>query len=215
MSVRHVAAPAIDAATTVLRVIRRASRRPLTTRVLLSCAAIGAAGAVLLTVANLTAKLLIPVFPPSAYILAGLWAVPATLALALLRRPGVGVLTGLIAGLAMTPFSPQGASVILAALWWAAACELPFLITRYRRWTLLLHVCGGIVAGLASIAVSAATGVLPTLGFSGQVLTVALSLAAPVVATIGGVALARRLRRSGVGSQSARGAASSRSETSA
>lgn len=195
--------------------IRRASRTPLTTRVLLSCAAIGAAGAVLLTVANLTAKLLIPAFPPSAYILAGLWVAPATLALALLRRPGVGVVTGLVAGLAMTPFSPQGASVILATLWWAAACELPFLVTRYRRWTLLLHVCGGILAGAASIAVSYATGVLTPMPLAAQLLTVALSLAAPVVATIGGVALARRLRRSGVGSQSARGAASSRSETSA
>lgn len=195
--------------------IRRALRTPLTTRVLLSCAAIGAAAAVLLTVANLTAKLLIPVFPPSAYILAGLWAVPATLALALLRRPGVGVLTGLVAGLAMTPFSPQGASVILATLWWAAACELPFLVTRYRRWTLLLHTCGGIVAGLASIAVSYATGVIAPMPFAAQLLTVTLSLAAPVVASLGGVTLARRLRRSGVGGQSASVASSSRAETSA
>jgi energy-coupling factor transport system substrate-specific component len=184
--------------------------------VLLSCAAIGAAGAVLLTVANLTAKLLIPVFPPSAYVLAGLWAVPATLALALLRRPGVGVLTGLIAGLAMTPFSPQGASVILATLWWAAACELPLLVTRYRRWTLALHVCGGIVAGLASVAVSYATGVLPALALPAQVLTITLSIAAPAAAALGGVTLARRLRRTGVGGQSAASAAASpRSDPSA
>lgn len=170
----------------------------------------------LLTVANLTAKLLIPAFPPSAYILAGLWAVPATLALALLRSPGVGVLTGLIAGVAMTPFSPQGASVILATLWWAAACEVPFLLTRYRRWTLALHVCGGGVAGLASIVVSVATGVLPALTFPAQVLTLALSIAAPVVCAIGGVALAGRLRRTGVGAQSAAsGAASAPSEPSA
>lgn len=188
---------------------------PLTTRVLLSCAAIGAAAAVLLTVANLTAKLLIPVFPPSAYILAGFWAVPATLALALLRRPGVGVLTGLVAGLAMTPFSPQGAYVILATLWWGAACELPFLVTRYRRWTLVLHVCGGIVAGAASVAVSYATGVMTPMPLAAQLLTIILSVVAPTAAALGGVALAGRLRRSGVGDQSASGAASSRSATSA
>ncbi|GAB3150996.1 hypothetical protein GCM10027058_16330 [Microbacterium neimengense] len=193
----------------------RASRTPLTTRVLLSCAAIGAAAAVLLTVANLTAKLMIPVFPPSAYVLAGLWAVPATLALALLRRPGVGVLTGLIAGLAMTPFSPQGASVIVATLWWAAACELPFLVTRYHRWTLVLHVCGGIVAGLASIAVSYTTGVMTPMPLAAQLLTITLSFVAPTVAALGGVALARRLQRSGVGGQSASGASSSRAEPSA
>lgn len=182
---------------------------------LLSCAAIGAAGAVLLTVANLSARLLIPVFPPSAYILAGLWALPATLALALLRRPGVGVLTGLVAGLAMTPFSPQGASVILATLWWAAACELPFLVTGYRRWTPVLHVCGGAVAGLASIAVSFATGVLTMMPPAAQVVTIALSLAAPTAVALGAVALARRLRSAGVGRQStASGPASTRSEPS-
>lgn len=188
----------------------------MTTRVLLSCAAIGAAGAVLLTVANLTAKLLIPLFPPSAYVLAGLWALPATLPLALLRTPGVGVLTGLVAGLAMTPFSPQGASVVLATLWWAAACELPLLLTRYRRWTLQLHVCGGIVAGIAGIAVSVATGVLPAMSLAAQATTIALSVASPALAAIAGVGLARSLQHAGVGRQSpVSGPASPRSEPSA
>ncbi|WP_161594118.1 ECF transporter S component [Microbacterium sp. RG1] len=183
--------------------IRRASRTLLPTRVLLTCAAIAAASTVLLTVTNLAAKLLIPAFPPSAYVLAGLWVVPATLALALLRRPGVGVLTGLIVGLVMTPFSPQGASVILATLWWSAACELPFLLARYRRWTLPLHVGGGIVAGLVSIAVSFTTGVLTVMPLAAQIVTIGLSLVSPAVAAASCAAVARRLRHAGVGGQSA------------
>ncbi|SIT72317.1 ECF transporter S component [Microbacterium sp. RU33B] len=69
-------------------------RSTTTTRYLLSCAAIGAAGAVLLIPANNLAIALGTALPFLYAAMVGVWLLPSALAMALIRRPGAGVQHG-------------------------------------------------------------------------------------------------------------------------
>ena len=66
----------------------------------------------------------------------------------LLRRPLVGLLVGLLAGLVIVPFSGYGFGSVATNLWWAAFTELPFLFVIWRYWGTWMHYVGAVVVGV-------------------------------------------------------------------
>ncbi|HEY1106828.1 ECF transporter S component [Agromyces endophyticus] len=106
------------------------------TRVILSCAAIGVGGGLIAAGAGYFAALVAGLAPMLYGITIGSHFLPSAVALALLKRPGVGILTGFIAGLVGAAFAPQWIwRFLLTGLLVGALLELPFFITRYRSWS--------------------------------------------------------------------------------
>lgn len=85
-------------------------------------------------------------------IYAPLFFVPSLLSLYVVRRPGAGVVAALFVGLVQVPFTPFGWTSLIGALPSGVASELPFLLTRYRRFGLPMLMGAGAVAGLITIA---------------------------------------------------------------
>ena len=106
------------------------------TRDLLVTAAIGIVfGPVIAGALNLSIFLMAALTPLAAYplvfpvfVLAGLTA-PY-----IIRKPGAAVISELVSGLIMMPFTPVGFTVLVGRLIEGVLYEAPFLVTRYRRW---------------------------------------------------------------------------------
>lgn len=163
----------------------------VTTAYLLTCAAIGVAGGVMLWGAGWLSTALTPVAPMAAMILAGLWLLPATIALRLLQRPLAGLLVGLLSGLVVFPF-------LGAAVWWALFAELGFLVLLYRRWSTWQHYAGAVVVGVVYPILSAEFFNLWAMAPWAQVSFFAITLASCLTGTAIGVVIGDRLRRAGV-----------------
>lgn len=87
----------------------------------------------------------------SQHILLGGWLIVAPIAIAIIRRPLAGVLAEVIASIVEVVFlgSPVGPLLIVAAALQGAGSELPFAITRYRRFGWGIYALSGLLgAGL-------------------------------------------------------------------
>lgn len=175
------------------------------TRVLLSCAAIGVGGGLVAGASGYLAAAFAAFVPVLYGLTIGAHFLPSVVALALLKRPGVAVLAGLIAGLVGAAFAPLwiwrylGTGLLVGAL-----IELPFLLTRYRNWSPWLYYAA---AGFAGVAL--AVGTFIVLGAEHYapwvwVVYLALFVASPMFFTWIGRVVAAQLARSGVARQSAR-----------
>lgn len=69
------------------------------------------------------------------HILFGSWLLVAPIAIAIIRRPGVGIIAEIIAAVVEVVFlgSPVGPLLLVAAFLQGLGSELPFALTRYRR----------------------------------------------------------------------------------
>ncbi|MGB4778175.1 ECF transporter S component [Microbacterium sp.] len=106
----------------------------MTTRLLLTCAAIGVAGG-LLNIGNAYLfNALVVVAPMLLGLAAGIYFLPGVIALAALRRGGVGLLTSVLAGLVQAPFVPTGIVSVSVFVIIGILMELPFLVAGYRYW---------------------------------------------------------------------------------
>ncbi|MFJ2503295.1 ECF transporter S component [Microbacterium sp. NPDC087592] len=197
-----------DAAGTDAAVPRRGSggtaRKPgggfrFPTAILLTCAALGVAGGLLLAPANWLSTLLFPVAPFASVALAGLWMLPSVIALRLLRRPLVGLLVGLLAGLVIVPFSGYGFGSVATNLWWAAFTELPFLFVIWRYWGTWMHYVGAVVVSVVYPVLAWASFDLGSFPLAVQALFFSITLASCVGTTALGIIIADRLRKAGVG----------------
>jgi energy-coupling factor transport system substrate-specific component len=158
---------------------------------LLTCAAIGVAGGVLLWGAGWASTALFAVVPFLSVGLAGLWLLPATVALRLLERPGAGILVGLISGLVAFPF-------LGAALWWAFFAELAFLVALYRSWRTWQYYAGAVFVGAIYPVLAAESFNLWAMQPWALVAFFALTIAGCLVGVGLGILIADRLRRAGV-----------------
>lgn len=123
------------------------------TRILLSCAAIGVAGGLVAGGSGYLALLLAAISPVFYGVTIGVHFLPSVVAFALLRRPGTALLAGLIAGLVGAAFAPHWLPRLIGtALLVGALIELPFLVTRYRRWDAWLFYLAAAVAGIGIAA---------------------------------------------------------------
>jgi energy-coupling factor transport system permease protein len=109
-----------------------ARRNPYSTRLLLTCAAIGAAGGLLVVGLN---YLSIGVSAVGLFVYGvtiGLWVLPVMIGQSLLRMPGVAMLISIVVALINAPLSPSGFAQIQSVLLFGLAIELPFLLTIYK-----------------------------------------------------------------------------------
>lgn len=173
--------------------------RRFPTALLLTCAALGVAGGLLLAPANWLSTALFAAAPLVSVAITGLWLLPSVIAVRLLRRPFVGILVGLISGLVIVPFSGYGFYSVLSNVSWAAFAELPFLIVLWRYWHTWQHYAGAIVLGLVYPITAWAFFDMGMQPVPAQIVFFALTLASCVGATTLGILIADRLRATGVG----------------
>ena len=114
------------------------------TKDLLVFAAIGVAlGLALVPVNYAWVALQTAIGPFARALFAGLNYLPILLALYITRRPGAGLLCSLFLGLVQAALTPFGWVAIIAFLTPGIGCELPFLLTRYRRFGLVILTVAG------------------------------------------------------------------------
>lgn len=85
------------------------------------------------------------------HILLGGWLIVAPIALAIIRRPGVGIIAELLATVVEVVFlgSPVGPILLLVAFLQGLGSEIPFAATRYRRYGWGVFALSGLLgAGL-------------------------------------------------------------------
>jgi len=172
--------------------------RNVSTRLLLTCAAIGVAGGLVFALNAWIGGTIAALAPLFYGFTIGVYFVPGVVAQYVIRRGGVAVLTAGIAGLVTAPLQPLGFWATLIAIAIGAFQELPFLVTRYRRWSTWLFLVGGVIAGivcalgmyrtLAKDALDAGSGAVLMSGY----------FVAPVVFTALAVLLGAALVRTGV-----------------
>lgn len=171
----------------------------ISTRLLMSCAAIGVAGGVLFAVNAWLGGTVANLVPVAYGATIGVYFIPGALAQALFRRPWVGLLTSAVSGLVAVPLQAIGFGALAIALVIGLLQELPFLVTRYRRWRWWLFAAGGLFSGL--ITTGGAFRLLGAEDFGpiGVTVLVAAFLLSPLAGTLLGVALAAPLERAGIG----------------
>lgn len=167
-----------------------------TTAYLLTCAAIGVAGGIVLAVGWWLSLALFATVPFVSVGLAGLWVMPAVIALRLIQRPFAGLLVGLISGLVLAPF--YTVSALATTLFWSFFPELPFLVTLYRRWSTWLHYAGALTVGIAYPILAAQSFDLWAMTPGLVVAFIVLCTASCLAGTWLAIVVADRLRAAGV-----------------
>ncbi|CAL4858530.1 ECF transporter S component [Microbacterium sp. MM2322] len=168
----------------------------ITTAYLLTCAAIGVASGIVLAVGWWVSLGLFATVPFASVAIAGLWVMPAVIALRLLNRPFAGLLVGVISGLVLAPF--WTISAVATTVFWSLFPELPFLVTLYRRWSTWLHYVGGAAIGIAYPILAAQSFDLWSMSPPLVVLFIALCTVSCLAGTWAGIRIADRLRAAGV-----------------
>jgi energy-coupling factor transport system permease protein len=82
------------------------------------------------------------------YLFSGFWYIGGTLIPFLIRRPGAAIFGELAAAIVEMPFTQWGLTSPIWGLVQGIACELVFLLFRYRRWDLGVLMLAGAVAAL-------------------------------------------------------------------
>jgi energy-coupling factor transport system substrate-specific component len=168
------------------------------TRLLLSCAAIGVAGGILFIVNAYIGGTVNAVVPMLYGLTLGVYFVPGAIAQFLFRRGGVALLVAVISGLVSAAFQPLGFGAALIAIGIGLVQELPFLVTRYRYWPIWLFVVGAAFSGVVL-----AFGMYRLVGARdldslGAAVLVTGSVVSPIVFTLIALALGRALAATGV-----------------
>lgn len=166
------------------------------TAYLLTCAAIGVAGGVVLIGGWMLSLGLFATAPFASIAISGLYVLPAVIGLRLLQQPAAGLLVGLISGLVLAPF--YTISAVATTLFWSFFPELPFLVTLYRRWPTGMHYLGALLMGIAYPVLAAQSFDLWAMTPGAITVFVALCVLSCLVGTWLGILIADRLRRAGV-----------------
>ncbi len=88
---------------------------------------------------------------PGRAVFYGVWLVPAVLGPLVIRKPGAGVFTELVASLVSALLgTPWGLIVVLYGLFQGVAGEFAFALTGYRSWKLPVAIGSGVLAGAAA-----------------------------------------------------------------
>ncbi|TDE56531.1 hypothetical protein E1295_10210 [Nonomuraea mesophila] len=122
------------------------------TRTIMIAAAVGVVFGLLLIPANIYTLAMTMTYPLLGAVTWGLWGMAAYVAVGLLRRFGVGILANVVAGLVSGPLTGYGWALAATMLFWGLVIELPFLITRYRRFPVAIFLGTGAFIGLANAA---------------------------------------------------------------
>lgn len=171
----------------------------LSTRVLLTCAAIGVATGLLSAGAGYLSVPISAAIPVLYGVLLGSHVLPGVVAQALLRLPWVALITHVLAALVSSALAPHWATRFLgAAILIGGIQEGIAALTRYHSWEWWRFLISAVIIGVV-LAVS--IGVAADIGkFAPWAVVVYLGLfvVAPVAWTFVGLAIAAALRRAGV-----------------
>jgi len=139
------------------------------------------------------------VFPPSQYLIYGVWLIPAVLGGFVIRKPGAALFTEVIAALVPTVLgSPWGLDTLLSGAIQGAAAELVFGMTLYRSWTLPVAVAAALATALGAWLHDMAI-YYPELDMAAWLAFLAFMLASAAVVTgVGSWLLMRALAQTGV-----------------
>jgi energy-coupling factor transport system permease protein len=169
------------------------------TRLLLTCAAIGVAGGIVFSISAYVSGTLAAAAPMFYGAVIGVYFLPGVVAQALLRRGGVALITSVIAGLVSVPFQPIGFAAVMAAGSIGLLQEVPFAVTGYRYWKAWLFYTAVVIAGLIfGVGVFVAQGADLAQPWV-QVVHVGLFVLSPVFFTWIGRLVAAGLDRPGAG----------------
>ena len=131
-----------------------AEGRRTNTRTIMVAAALGAAVGILLVPINIYSIAVTMTMPLLVTILYGTWGLAALIPLALLRKPGAGILGSTVAGLISVPFTSYGLMMVVMMLLWGVLMELPWIVTRYRLWSYKMFAISGAIIGVIMVAMS-------------------------------------------------------------
>lgn len=171
----------------------------MSTRVLLTCAAIGVATGLISAGAGYISVPVAAAVPVLYGVLLGAHVMPGVVAQALLRLPGVAIITHVLAALVSTAIAPQwvlrfiGTAILVGAIQEGVAA-----ITRFRHWEWWRFLISAVIIGVifaGSIGLAADAG-----RFTPWAMTIyfGVFVLAPVAWTFLGIAIAEALRRAGI-----------------
>ncbi|MCR2813134.1 ECF transporter S component [Microbacterium sp. zg.Y1090] len=171
----------------------------LSTRVLLTCAAIGVATGIMAAVGSWLTPLVIAAFPIIYGVVLGVHVLPGIIAQEALRLPWVALLTHLMAALVGAALAPHWAlRFIGTALLFGGIQELVAAATRYRVWQAWRFFISAVILGAIVAFVVAMVADLGSLAPWAQVTYLSVSVLGPVAWTAAGLAVGRGLRNAGV-----------------
>ncbi len=174
------------------------ARRPrYSTSTILTAVALGAAVGVVIIPLNIVTAMIgatLPVLAVSTY---GIWGMSSLLPLALLRRPGVGVIGGAAAGV-VSSLSPYGLQMVVMMLAWGVLMELPFAVLRYRRWSQATFLVVGGVMGVVTTGMSIVQMNLTTLAAPMLAAVCVVQVTSFVLCSWGSYRVAGAVARAGV-----------------
>jgi len=183
--------------------VARASR--LSTRVLLTCAAIGVATGIMAAVGSWLTPVVIASVPIVYGVVLGVHVLPGIIAQEALRLPWVALLTHLMAALVGAAMAPHWAlRFIGTALLFGGIQELVAAATRYRVWQAWRFFISAVILGGIIAFVVAMVADLGSLAPWAQATYLIVSVLGPVAWTAAGLAVGRGLRRAGVAQAIAR-----------
>lgn len=174
-------------------------RRPFNTRVIMTSAALGVAfGIVLVPVSiyTLAVTATLPVLAAMGY---GVWGMAALVPVALQRRFGVGILASTVAGFVAGPLSGYGWAMGLMMLVWGVLMELPFIATRFRRFSAWMFVIAGLVIGVVNVAFSYVPLGMDQMAPGAVAFITVASVASSVLFSWLAFVIARGLTKAGIG----------------
>lgn len=184
---------------------RVATAPRLSTRVLLTCAAIGVATGALSAGAGAVSGVVSATVPILYGLVLGVHVLPGVIAQELLRRPWVALITHLVAALVASAVVPVWAGrYIGTALLIGGLQEGIAALGRYRRWQPWRFYLSAVIIGAI---IATAIGFAADIGrfaLWGQIVYVALFVVGPVAWTAVGLAVGAALRRAGVARSSSR-----------
>ncbi len=175
------------------------TRSALSTRLLLTCAAIGVATGILGGIAGWMTLVVLPIAPWAYGVILGSHVLPGIIAQEVLRRPMVALLSHVLAALVASAFNPAWFPRFLGtALLFGLIQEGVAALTRYRAWGawrffLSAVVIGVVVAVVVFFAVDGASQA-PWV----RAASLAIAVLGPVVWTAIGLGIGTALRRAGV-----------------
>lgn len=171
----------------------------LSTRVLLTCAAIGVATGLVSAVAGYLSAPVSAAIPVLYGVMLGSHVLPGVVAQALLRLPWVALLTHVLAALVSTAIAPHWATRFLgAAILIGGIQEGVAALTRFRHWEWWRFVISAVVVGVVlGVSIGIAADVTKFAPWA-MVVYFGLFLLAPIAWTFAGMAIAGALRRAGV-----------------
>lgn len=176
----------------------RPTKAPLSTRTLLTCVAIAVVVSLLNTPAGWLSVATSAAFPPAFLAVSGLQIIGPVIALRLLSRGGVGLLTSALVGLIGVFTGPYGWGA-MAVMMFGAIAEIPFLVNLYRRWSTWRYYVAAVLAGVIYTPSLFAAFDYASLQTWIQILTIAAPTLSMVLFTWLGLLVARGLQRAGVG----------------